>query len=195
MFSAPEKNIEQLHLTPNQIVADFGSGSGAYTLAAAAALGGTGNVYAIDVQKDLLTRLENSCREAHVGNVSFLWGNIEKFGGTKLVDGSVDVVIVSNVLFQAEDKKGVIEEARRILKQGGILFVADWTGSFNSLGPTPDQIFPELSARRLIEALNFSFDRPVNAGNFHYGLVFKKGLYNSTAAPSATQTAQYNQRI
>ena len=74
MFSAPEKNIEQLHLSHNQIVADFGAGSGAYTIAAAAALEGTGNVYAIDVQKDLLTRLENTCREAHIGNVSFPLG-------------------------------------------------------------------------------------------------------------------------
>ena len=49
MFSAPEKNIEQLGLSPKQVVADFGAGSGAYTLAAAMALKGTGKVYAIEV--------------------------------------------------------------------------------------------------------------------------------------------------
>lgn len=188
MFSAPEKNIEQLHLQHNQTVADFGAGSGAYTLAAAIALEGTGNVYAIDVQKDLLTRLESTCREAHVGNVSFIWGNLEKVGGTKLIDQSVDVVIVSNVLFQAEDKKKLVEEARRVLKQGGTLLVVDWTASFNNLGPTPEQVFPELEARKLVESLNFSFDRALNAGNFHYGLVFKKGLFNTPAAHVAEST-------
>ena len=187
MFSAPEKNIEQLHLEHNKIVADFGAGGCAYTIAAAIAMEGTGNVYAIDVQKDLLARLESTCREMHLGNVSYIWGNLEQFGGTKLVEQSCDVVIVSNVLFQADDKKGVIEEARRVLKQGGTLMMIDWTASYNNMGPTPEQIFPELEARRLVEALNFTFDRAINAGNFHYGLLFKKGLYNSR--PSLTDHA------
>lgn len=183
MFSAPEKNIEQLNLQPNQIVADFGAGSGAYTIAAAKAMNGTGKVYAIDVQKDLLTRLENTCKEAHVSNVSFVWGNLEQVGGTKLRDQSVDVAILSNVLFQTPDKKGVIEEIKRVLKPGGTLLVIDWTASYSNMGPSSEQVVPELEARQLVESLAFTFNRSLNAGNFHYGLVFKKGLYDSPDIP------------
>lgn len=183
MFSAPEKNIEQLNLQPNQIIADFGAGSGAYTIAAAKAMNGTGKVYAIDVQKDLLTRLENTCKEAHVSNVSFVWGNLEQVGGTKLRDQSVDVAILSNVLFQTPDKKGVIEEIKRVLKQGGTLLVIDWTASYSNMGPSSEQVFSELEARKLVEASMFTFDRTLNAGNFHYGLIFKKGLYNPAGTP------------
>lgn len=190
MFSAPEKNIEQLHLEHNQTVVDFGAGSGAYTIAAAIALEGTGNVYAVDVQKDLLTRLENTCRDSHLGNVSFIWGDLEKLGGTKLADQSVDAAIISNVLFQTDDKKGVISEARRVLKQGGKLLVVDWTASFNNLGPDPDQVFPELEARKLVESLNFTFDHSINAGNFHYGLLFKKGLFSQTLEAPPANLAQ-----
>lgn len=174
MFSAPEKNIEQLALKEGQIVADFGAGSGAYTLAAAKALRGTGKVYAVDVQKDLLTRLQNTCAAEHVGNVAFVWGDLERVGGTKLHDNSCDVVLVSNILFQAPDKKTILEEAKRILKPGGTLLVIDWTGSFNNMGPTPEQIFPEADARKLAEVVGFAFDRPMNAGNYHYGLVLTK---------------------
>ncbi len=177
MFLVPEKNIEQLAIQPNQIVADFGAGGGAYTLAAAKALGGTGKVYAIDVQKDLLTRLESTCREQHISNIGFIWGNLEQVGGTKLADQSVDVAILSNVLFQTEDKKGVINEVKRVLRHTGLLLVIDWTDSFKNMGPTKEQVFPELEARKLIESLNFTFDKPVDAGNFHYGLIFRKGLY------------------
>lgn len=184
MFSAPEKNIEQLELTDNLVVADFGAGTGAYTIAAAQAMHGTGRVYSIDVQKDLLTRLENTCKDLHIGNVSFLWGDIELSGGTKLSNGVCDVVIVSNVLFQAPDKKGVLDEARRILKQGGKLLLIDWTASFNNMGPTSEQIFPEIEARKLAESLNFTLDRTINAGNFHYGLIFRKGLYQVNGAQS-----------
>lgn len=178
MFSAPEKNIEELHLLENQVVADFGAGSGAYTIAAAKALNGTGKVYAVDVQKDLLTRLENSCKENHLGNVSFIWGNLEKTGGTKLRDQSCDAVIISNVLFQSDDRHAVLSEARRVLRHGGLLLLVDWTGSFNNMGPTPEQVLPEIEAQKLVESLNFTLDHTINAGNFHYGFVFKKGLYH-----------------
>lgn len=176
MFSAPEKNIEQLHLVDDQVVADFGAGSGAYTLAAAQAMHGTGKVFAIDVQKDLLTRLQNTCAHEHLGNVSFIWGDLEKPGGTKLHDGSCDVVILSNVLFQALDKVALIEEARRVLRPGGLLLLIDWTGSFNNMGPTQAQVFPEAEGRKIAEESGFLFDRSINAGNYHYGLVMRKVL-------------------
>lgn len=175
MFSIPEKNLEQLALKPNQVVADFGAGSGAYTLAAAHALRGTGKVYAIDVQKELLSRLEKLCHEAHVSNVAFIWGNIEILDGVKLREKSADVVIISNVLFQTHEKGIVIAEAERVLRDGGRLLLVDWTGSFNNMGPTPEQVFPEKDARTLVESLNFSFDRILSAGNYHYGLIFRKG--------------------
>ena len=58
MFSNPEKNIEQLGLTPGMKVADLGSGSGFYTIASARLVGTSGLVYSIDIQKDLLTRIK-----------------------------------------------------------------------------------------------------------------------------------------
>ncbi|MDO8521147.1 MAG: methyltransferase domain-containing protein [bacterium] len=182
MFSAPEKNIEQLNLQQGQIVADFGAGSGAYTLAAAKALKGTGKVYAVDVQKDLLTRLQNTCMAEHLGNVAFIWGDLEKLGGTKLHENSCDVVIISNVLFQAPEKDIIIDEAKRVLKPGGSIAIIDWTGSFNQMGPTKEQVFPEGEARMLAEKTGFVFDRTLNAGNYHYGLVFRKGRTGATQA-------------
>lgn len=176
MFSIPEKNIEELGLVANQTVADFGAGTGAYTLAAAKALNGTGKVYAVDVQKDLLERLRKICQEQHVGNVSFVWGNLEISGGTKLRDQSVDVVMLSNVLFQCVDKKTVLEEVKRVLTPRGRLLLVEWKGSFNNMGPTPEQVFLELEAHKLTESLGLSFERSVNAGNYHYGLIFTKGI-------------------
>ena len=177
MFSAPEKNIEQIELKDNSTVVDFGAGSGAYTIASAKAMHGTGKVYAVEVQKDLLTSLQSTCTKEHLSNVAYIWGNCELPGGTKLSDNVADVVIVSNILFQAEDKKGIIAEARRVLKQGGTLLVIDWTASFNGMGPEKDQIFSEMDAKKIITESTFTFDKTINAGNFHYGLLFRKGLY------------------
>ncbi len=177
MFSEPESNIEQLGLKEGEVVADFGTGGGAYAFAAAKALKGSGRVYAVDVQKELLTRLQNGAKEQKLGNVDVIWGNLEQLGGTKLRDQSCDVVIMSNVLFQNEKKKTMIEEAKRVLRHGGRLLVIDWTNSFNNMGPHSKDVFPEQAARALIEPLAFTFERAINAGNFHYGIVFRKGLF------------------
>lgn len=175
MFSDPESNLSQLGLQPNEVVADFGAGGGAYTMAAAKLLKETGRVYAIDVQKELLTRIKNAALSGHLGNIDVIWGDLEKRGGTKLRDGTIDTVILSNVLFQAPDKGTVMDEAKRVLHPGGRMLLIDWTASFGNLGPTQEHVFPELEARKLAEKHGFLFDRVINAGNYHYGLVLRKG--------------------
>lgn len=191
MFSEPEHNIEQLGIKEGEVVADFGTGGGAYAIAAAKALRGTGRVYAIDVQKELLTRLENTAREERVGNISVIWGNLDKVGGSKLRDQSCDVVIISNVLFQCPDKRATIEEAKRVLRHGGRLLVIDWKGSYNNMGPRADEVFTEDAAMKLIEPMNFTLEKHIDAGGFHYGLVFRKGLFH----PSAVQATQSSQHV
>ncbi len=175
MFSEPAANVAQLLLQPNETVADLGAGSGAYTIECAKSLKGTGRVYAIEIQKDLLTRIQNSAKDAHLGNVAVIWGHLEKRGGTKLTDNMVDVAILSNVLFQTEDKDTVLEETRRILRPGGRLLFIDWIASFGNLGPHADQVFPEDAARKLLEKHGFLFDKAINAGSYHYGLICRKG--------------------
>lgn len=175
MFSEPAANVAQLALQPNEIVADLGAGSGAYTLEAAKALKGTGRVYAIEIQKELLTRIQNSAKEAHLGNVQAVWGHIEERGGTKVADASVDVVILSNVLFQTDDKSKVVDEVSRIIRPGGRVLVIDWSGSFGSMGPHPDHIFTEVECRALFEKAGYLLDRPISPGNYHWGLLYRKG--------------------
>ena len=109
MFSNPEQNILKLGLVEGMKVADFGAGTGAYSMALSKCVGHTGHVFAIEVQKDLLKRFESEIKEKGATNIECIWGDIEKKHGTKVADGSMDALVVSNVLFQAEDKLGLID--------------------------------------------------------------------------------------
>ncbi len=174
MFSDPVKNIESLGIQAGQEIADFGSGSGHYALAVAKALMSTGRVYAIDVNKDLLTKLKNNATREGLYNVEVIWGDIEKPIGTKLRDGSVDIVILSNILFQLDDKNGLINEAKRVLKQGGRVLVVEWADSFGGIGPTPKTVVSKDKAKALFENSGFHMDREIDAGSHHYGFIYKK---------------------
>jgi ubiquinone/menaquinone biosynthesis C-methylase UbiE len=173
MFSNPEQNIAQLGLREGMRVADFGAGSGAYALASSKRVGHTGHVYAIEVQKGLVKKLESEIKEWRVSNVECIWGNIEKLHGTKIADHSMDTVIIANVLFQAEDKLGLLDETRRILKKDGKVLLIDWLSSFSGMGPAPLQIIEPKVAEDLFIKRGFKFIEKITTSEHHYGIIFK----------------------
>lgn len=174
MFSDPQKIVDQLGLLPGQKAADLGAGSGFYTFAAARAVGPSGAVYAVDVQQELLDKIKNEARRQNLESVQTIWGDAEQQGGTKLVDGSVDVVMAANVLFQAESREGLMGEAARIAKRGATVAIVDWTESFGGLGPQPEYVVGAEDARRLAAAAGLREVREIQAGAHHYGILFTK---------------------
>ena len=174
MFAHPDKNVERLGIEPGMKVADLGTGSGHYALAAARLIGVHGRVYAVDVVKDMLSRLKKEAEQSHLHNIDVVWGNAEKLGGTTLRDASVDRVIMSNVLFQLEDRAQIGGEVRRILKPGGLALIIDWTGSFGMMGPHPDRVVADVAAKAIFEKAGLAYEREFSAGDHHYGLVFKR---------------------
>lgn len=170
-FTNPEDNIEALGVYEGMIVADLGAGVGTYTIPLAKKVGDTGRVYAVEVQKDFLTNIKNAATEQGLKNVELLWGDIERLGGTKIKDGAVDAVVISNVLFLTDEKSGLIREAKRILKTGGKVLFIDWSDSFNNLGPTPEMVVTKDTARALFETAGFVFKNDIDAGEHHYGFI------------------------
>ncbi len=173
MFSNPEKNVASLVLQEGMKVADLGAGSGAYSRACSVRVGNTGKVYAIEVQKDLVKKLENDLKQWHISNVECIWGDIEHIEGTKIASRSMDAVIISNVLFQAEDKLGLIDEAKRILKKGGQILLIDWKESFDGMGPAPLSVVNEKTAQDLFTKRGFKFVEKITTNEHHYGIIFK----------------------
>ena len=171
-FAHPGRNIEALQIQQGISVADFGAGSGHYTLLFAQAVGEAGRVYAVDVQADLLRRLKNEAQKKGYENVETILGDIARAHGTKLRSRCVDMVLMSNVLFQLEHPLKAFEEARRILKLDGRLIVIDWSDSFRSLGPAKRHVYRREQALQDAKAARFAFADDFAAGAHHYGLIF-----------------------
>lgn len=155
------------------VIADFGAGSGHYTLQFAALLHDTGRVYAIDVQSDLLRRIQSEAHRRALKNIEIVTGDVERPHGTKLADRTVDLVLMSNVLFQLEDPAGALKEAWRILKPGGKLAIIDWSASFSGMGPTKQHVMPKEKALELATRGGFKVLNEFQAGDHHYGLLLR----------------------
>ena len=175
MFADPNNIVKQMGIFEGMRVADFGSGSGNYSLAMAKLVGDSGRVYAVDIQGDLLKKVKNLSRTEHPGNIEVIRGDIEKIGGTKLKDNVIDAVLLSNVLFQLDEKGKTVKEAHRIVKSKGRVVVIDWSDSFGGIGPQPQFVVTKERAKELFENGGFVYDRDIDAGSHHYGMIFKKG--------------------
>jgi ubiquinone/menaquinone biosynthesis C-methylase UbiE len=170
-FAHPVRNVDALGVEPGNTVADFGSGSGAYVLAIAEKLQNEGHVYAIDVQQDLLRRTKNEAHKKGFKNVEIIWGDLEKAGGSKIADRHVDLVLISNLLFQVDDKTILLAEAKRILRKSGRLVIIDWSESFDGMGPIKRAVVTRESALDLAKKAGFEQVEEFDAGAHHYGLI------------------------
>lgn len=173
MFSDPQKNITELGVSIGMKVADLGAGSGFYTIEAAKKVGPTGMVYVIDIQQELLGRIKNSGNIIGLNNIESIWGDIAQIGGTKLREALIDRVILSNALFQIppESRDNLVLETKRILKSGGKLLVVDWMEN-SPLGPK--EAIPRAIAEGIFQKLGFQIEKNFDAGDHHYGIIFKK---------------------
>lgn len=172
-FAHPKRNVAALGVEPGMSVADFGSGSGIYVLHIAEELLHSGRVYAIDVQRDLLRRVKNEANRRGFKNVDVIWTDLEHPGSSKLADKTLDLVLISNLLFQVENKAAVLAEAWRVLKPSGRLAIIDWAESFGGLGPVKTDVVPKEKALTLAKESGFEFQREFSAGAHHYGLIFR----------------------
>lgn len=170
-FVKPEKMVQQLGIQPGMNVADFGAGSGHYTLSAARLVGNAGRVYAIDIQRELVAKVKSKAQQEKLENVEVVWGDLEKEEGSKIKSNSIDLIIASNILFQVKDTSALIDEMARVLKTGGRVAVIDWSESFGGLGPSPDNVVDSEEAQKLFEEHDFSIDRVLDPGAHHYGFI------------------------
>lgn len=174
MFSDPEHNVQQFGLTPGMQVADFGAGSGFYTVALARAVGSNGHVYALEVQKELLARIKAECEKQKLNNVDIIWSNIEKLGGTKLRERTIDAAVVSNVFFQIEHKDMFASELKRVLKPGARVLFVEWSDSYSGMGPAQSAVVPQSRAEEFFRTNGFEIEHTFPAGAHHYGLILRK---------------------
>lgn len=172
-FAHPRRNVEALGIEPGMRVADFGAGSGAYVLAIAELLKGRGTIYAVDIQKDLLRRIKNEATRRSL-EVEIVWGDLEEVGGSKIADGALDLVLISNLMFQVKKREQILKEAVRILRVNGRVIVIDWSESFGHMGPHPDDVCTKENALTHARTTGLTFVKEFDVGAHHYGLIFRK---------------------
>ena len=170
----PTLVLEAAGIRQEMQVADLGVGAvGQFLFAAAEMVGQRGHVFGVDILQPVLEANRSKAKQNGVDTVELIWGDLERLGGTRLPDNSIDLAILVNVI-QVIKKGQTLAEAMRILHTGGTLLVADWKPAGTALGPVPEKRLSKEEAADLVAKAGFVLAKEFEAGPFHYGLVFTK---------------------
>jgi ubiquinone/menaquinone biosynthesis C-methylase UbiE len=168
-FLDPETVLKQLRLQKSMVAADFGSGSGGWVIPLAKKLE-EGKVFAIDILEEPLSALSSKARTEKLFNIQTIRSDVEK--NSRMISDSCDLVLMTNLLFQVDNKKQTLEEGKRVLRKGGRILVVDWKIDA-VLGPKGTSVSPD-EIKKSAEEAGLKFEKEFEAGPYHYGLVFIK---------------------
>lgn len=170
-FLNPIEVLNQIKLHPSMVAADFGCGSGGWVLPLARKLS-EGKVYAIDVLPEPISVLKARSKSEKIFNIQTILSDLESKRSSTLARDSLDLVLMTNLLFQAEDKKRILTEAKRVLRKEGKILVVDWKLDA-SMGPEKGRVSPE-EVKEIAKELNLELEKEFDAGSYHYCLLFSK---------------------
>ena len=120
-----EKVVQSLVIRPGDRIADLGSGGGYFTFRLSQAVGSTGRVYAVDVDKDMLEDLGERANKDGYRNIEKV---LAKYDNPSLPESSVDLIFTSNVYHHIEARAKYFADAAKYLRPGGRIAIVDFNG-------------------------------------------------------------------
>ena len=135
----------------------------------------SGTVHALDIEPEMVSIVEQKCREAGIANVKIIMRDFVT-EGTGLADSSMDAALLFNILHH-EEPVALMKEAYRVLKPNGMLAVIHWNydpttprGPAMGIRPRPEQCIEWGSEA----GFHFNEQNRYDLPPYHYGLLFKK---------------------
>jgi ubiquinone/menaquinone biosynthesis C-methylase UbiE len=173
-FLDPQAVLDQLEISDGMRVADFGCGAGHFSLVAAKKVGEKGVVFAIDILPEKLETVKSQAKNLGLTNIQLKHENLELENGSKLEPGSVDWVIIKDMLYQNKEKGMILTEAKKVLTAKGKILIVEWITEDTSIGPQRELRISKEEMVDLAQKNGLGVLKEVKVGDFHYGLVLIK---------------------
>lgn len=125
IFGSRKKHIRKTGIKEGDTVLEVGCGTGFFTVEISKLVGPTGRVYAVDVQPQMIKKIERRIKSQQLTNVVPILT-----GSTKipLDANSVDVIYAANVFEEIEIEgltEATLTELDRLCRRGGFIFIHD----------------------------------------------------------------------
>ena len=162
LFQPPGDIVAWIDIREGMSVLEIGPGPGTFTFEAARRIGEQGNLFAIDIQPSIVSRLGHRLRVKGMTNVT---PGVASAQELPFSDNAFDRVFMVGVLGEIPEKRTTLLEVKRVLRNGGLLAIGE-------ILPDPD--YPRRkSVIRWCSDSGLEFVA-ANGAIIHYLLTFKK---------------------
>ncbi len=121
-----DRVVKNLHLEPGDVVADIGSGSGLFTIPLARQVLPGGRVYAVDIEQEFLSYVEELSQRNHLDNIKTILGDELD----PRIPEAVDFVLICDTLSYISDQSLYLQGLTRYLRDGARIAVIDRLGQW-----------------------------------------------------------------
>jgi SAM-dependent methyltransferase len=152
---------------------EFGCGYGTFTIATAERVSGT--LYAMDIDPLMVEATAARLADAGIRNVSLAQRDFVAEGSAR-PDGSAALVLLFNIL-HIEEPVGLLQEAHRVLRPGGMAAVIHWKRDVDTPRGPPQDIRPSPDACRAWAAqtgLRWRSSPELPGSPWHWGMVLER---------------------
>lgn len=165
----PSDTLRRVGVNENSILCDIGAGTGLFSIPAAFIT--TNNVFAIDIEQELVDFLR---RKAEKESLTNLVSILAKGFNYNIDDKIVDFVIMVTVFHEILEKDTLLKEINRILSVNGKVVIIEFHKKETPFGPP---LFHRIGKDEVIsfcEAHGFYKNIEFNLGANFYCIVFNK---------------------
>jgi len=121
-WQQPERIMDSLGIGPGMIIGEAGAGSGYFTFHLSKRVGAKGKVYANDIDKKALQRIDDRCKEEGVRNITTVVGKVDDPVFPK---GELDGVVIMVAFHDFEKPVEWMNNVIPGLKPGAFLAIID----------------------------------------------------------------------
>jgi SAM-dependent methyltransferase len=166
----PDLLVEELHLQPGMTVADIGAGSG-YLSRRLAPIVGSGRVFAVDVQPQMVALLRELSQKPEFKNLVPIQGDT---GDVKLPPASTDLAVLVDVYHELAYPYEVMRSLIRALKPGGRVVLVEYRGEDPAVPIKPLHKMSEAQIVREMSVLPLTWERTSERLPMQHIVVFRK---------------------
>jgi SAM-dependent methyltransferase len=132
--------MDLLGVGPGKAVADIGAGSGWFTVRAARRVGGTGGVYAVDINPEAVRYIGERAHKEKLQNVKTILG---KPDNPLLAASSVDAVLMLKTYHEVAQPVALLKNLHAALRPGAKVGIIDRNGNGEDHGIDRDVVIRE----------------------------------------------------
>ena len=163
----PTDTLKKIGFGKHDVLCDIGAGTGIFTIPAARITDNT--VLALDINDEFLNIIAEKAQKEKLTNIRTL----------KVTDNyhdidsqTVDFVLLVTVLHEITDKKALLNEIRKIIKETGKLAIIEFHAKQTPMGPPVEHRLSKDAVHLVCFSHGFSKSKEFDMGDNYYCMVF-----------------------